>query len=106
MTKHASCCVFCAQISSGTSGFARTYLCMSCVLFPVVLAQRQRTHLWSCFTVYFSGFSRVKIASGTFSSFKFNFSCSFSFQFHLPFSILFGVNFDLYSVQEMEHKKS
>ena len=36
---------FCAQITSGTSQSARTYLCMSCVFFPVVLAPQQRSHL-------------------------------------------------------------
>ena len=48
MTRHASCCVFCAQITSGTSRSARTYICTSCVFFPVALAPRQRSHLWSC----------------------------------------------------------
>ena len=52
--------------------------------FPVVLAPRQRSHLWSCFTVH-SDFFRGKIASCTFFSFSFTFSCSFFFQFHLPF---------------------
>ena len=53
--------LFCAPVTSGTSRSARTYLYMSCVFFPVVLAPRQRTHLWSCFTVHSRGFSRGKI---------------------------------------------
>ena len=87
MTRHfvASCCVFCAHITSRTSRFAPTYLYTSCVFFPVVLAPRQRIHLWSCFTVNASGFSRGKIAPGTFFPFSFTLSCSFFFQFHLPF---------------------
>ena len=76
-TRHASCCVFCAQITSGTSRSARPYICTSCVFFPVVLAPRQRSHLWSCFTVHSSGFSRAKITPGTSSSFSFTFSCFF-----------------------------
>ena len=57
----------------------------SCVFFPVVLAPRQRNHLWSCFTVHSSGFSRGKIVPGTSSSFSFTFSC---FIFSLPPSVL------------------
>ena len=47
---------FCAQITSGISRSARTYLCTSCIFFPVVLAPWQRSHLWRCFTVHFCGF--------------------------------------------------
>ena len=78
------CVCVCAQLTSGTSPSARIYLCTSCVFFPVVLAARQRSHLWSCFTVHSSGFSPGKIAPGTPSSFSFTFSFFF-FQFHLPF---------------------
>ena len=87
MTRHfvASCCVFCAPITSGTSRSSRTYLYTNCVFFLVVLAPRQRSHLWSCFTVHSPGFSRDKIVPGTFFPFSFIFSCSFFFQFHLPF---------------------
>ena len=42
-----------------------------CILPP------QKGHPWNCFTVHSSGFSRGKIASGTFSSFSFTFSCFF-----------------------------
>ena len=45
MTRH--------EVTSGNSRSARTYLCTSCVFFPVVLAPRQRSHLWSRFTVDF-----------------------------------------------------
>ena len=49
----------------------------SCIFFPAVLAPRQRSHLWSCFTVHSSVkfFSRGKIAPGTSSFFSFTFSC-------------------------------
>ena len=88
MTRHASCCVFCARITLGNSQSAPTYLCPSCVFFLVVLAPRQRSHLWSCFTVHSSGFSGGKIAPGTSSSFSFIFSCFFSFNSTFRFAIL------------------
>ena len=77
----------CAQLTSGTSPTARIYLCTSCVFFPVVLAARQRSHLWSCFTVHSSGFSPGKIAPGTPSSFSFTFHF-FPFNSTLHFAIL------------------
>ena len=49
----------------------------SCVFFPVILAPRQRTHLWNCFTEHSYGFSRSKIAPCTSSSFSFTISCFF-----------------------------
>ena len=79
------CVCVCAQLTSGTSPTARIYLCRSCVFFPVVLAARQRSHLWSCFTVHSSGFSPGKIAPGTPSSFSFTFSFFF---LSIPPSIL------------------
>ena len=79
------CVCVCAQLTSGTSPSARIYLCTSCVFFPVVLAARQRSHLWSCFTVHSSGFSPGKIAQGTPSSFSFTFSFFF---LSIPPSIL------------------
>ena len=45
----------------------------------------QRGHPWNCFTVHSSGFSRGKIAPGTFSSFSFTFSC---FILSIPPSVL------------------
>ena len=85
MTRRASCCVFRARITSETSRSARAYLFMSCVFFPVVLAPRQRSHLWGCFTVHSSGFSRGKIAPGTSFPFRFTF---FSFNSTFRFAIL------------------
>ena len=79
VTRHASCCVSCAQITSGTSQSVHTYLCVSFVFFLVVLAPWQRSHLWSSFTVHSAGFSWGKIAPGISSSFSFTFSCFFSF---------------------------
>ena len=102
MTEHASCCFFffffffffCGQITSGRSRSALTYLCTSCVFFPVVLALRQRNHLLSCFTVH-SCFSRGKIVQGTsfslnFTFFMFFFSVNSTFRFAI-FSCLTGL---------------
>ena len=85
---------FCAQITSGRSRSALTYLCTSCVFFPVVLALRQRNHLLSCFTVH-SCFSRGKIVQGTsfslnFTFFMFFFSVNSTFRFAI-FSCLTGL---------------
>ena len=79
---------FCAPITSGTSQSARTYLYTSCVFFPVVLAPRQRTHLWSCFTVHSPGFSRGKILPGTFFPSVSHFHVLFSFNSTFRFAIL------------------
>ena len=57
----------------------------SCIFFPVVLAQRQRSHLWSCFPVHSSVFSGGKIAPGTYAFFSFTFSC---FLLLIPPSVL------------------
>ena len=81
-------CLF-AQISSGTPlvwhfiEYQRQDV-SSCVFFPVVLALRQRIHLWSCFTVHSSGFSRGKITQAHLLSSASHFHV-FYFQFHLPF---------------------
>ena len=77
----------CAQLTSGTSPSARIYLCTSCVFFPVVLAARQRSHLWSCFTVHSSGFSQINCPRHTFFL-QFHIFIFFSFNSTFHFAIL------------------
>ena len=85
MTRH--------EVTSGNPRSARTYLCTSCVFFPVVLAPRQRSHLWSCFTVDFE----VKLPQAHLLS-SASHSHVFFFQFHLPFCY-----FELFNPAETFH---
>ena len=89
-----------AQITSGTPlvwhfiEYQRRDV-SSCVFSPVVLALRQRNHLWSCFTVHSSCFSQGKIVQGTsfslnFRFFMFFFSVNSTFRFAI-FSCLTGL---------------
>ena len=80
-------CVFCAKITSGTSQSVHTYLCTSCAFFPIVLAPPQRSHLWSCFTVHSSGFSRGKLPQAHLPSAS-HFHVFFSFNSTVRFAIL------------------
>ena len=95
MTRHASCCVFCAQITSGTSRSMRTYFCKSCIFFPVDLFQlhRKKPSLKLLHSVLiFCYFSQGKIAPGISSSFSFTFSFCFSYNstFRLAVSSCFN----------------
>ena len=72
MTRH--------EVTSGNPRSARTYLCTSCVFFPVVLAPRQRSHLWSCFTVDFEvNLSQAHLLPLASHSHVFSFNSTFRF---------------------------
>ena len=81
ITRHASCCVpLCTINFKNSPGLAFYRIPKTRRFFSVVLAPRQRSYLWSCFTVHSSSFSRGKIAPGT-SSFSFFFSFNSTFRF-------------------------
>ena len=103
MTRDASCCAFCAQLTWGTfrSKHTLTFLRAAfpdraylpvydrATFFPGCFGSTAKKPSLKLFQGESSDFSPGKIAPGTSSSFSFTFSCFF-FQFHIPFCYFEG----------------